>query len=195
MSLGMRGAVLVAGAVLVNAPLVGEAEIPGLRSRATLAAPDLDFELREASIAPDGEVWAAVTARPRGNPVGAESYVLATFDARSQVTRKPLQLPGADVNTSRRAARRRVLEDMEVTADGRLAFALARGAAPAPLAVMRADARDASPLSPPAMSTDVDVQELVVAPGGRLLAVGSSGNHPVVAEIAADPDRRRACDS
>jgi hypothetical protein len=184
-----RCALLIGWVALLDIALMSDAEIPGLRSRATLASSDLDFELREAAVAASGEVWAAVAARPRGNPTAAESFVLATFDGSREVTQMPLRLPGAEPpsDASRRAVRRRLLEDMEVTADGRLAFALAPGANAASIALMRSGAREVEPPRALALSgADADVQELVTASGGRLLAIGVAGNRPIVAEITPE---------
>jgi hypothetical protein len=168
---------------------VHAADIPGLQGRAALAAPDLDFELREAALSTTGsDLWVVASARPRGKPTGVESMWLATFAPGRDVVRTALALPGADASAGA-AARpgRRLLGDVAATRDGRLAFALAPGPNPSSIALLRRDARELEAARPVVLpSSDVDVQQLVQSTGGQLLALGVANNRPFVAEIAGD---------
>jgi hypothetical protein len=189
MSRRFRGWLQMSGLLVLAANAVtAQTAPPGLRSLGTLAAPDLDFELREAALAASGDVWAVVVGRPRGQPTAPESFLLASFDARGEVTRSALQVPGAEQapTTARRRSPRRVVEDIEVSADGRVVLALAAGPIPASIALVGSSDRQLESPRSLGLSRDAEIHELVVVPGGRLLAAGTAGKQPLVAEITPD---------
>jgi hypothetical protein len=168
---------------------VAQPSIPGLKGRASLIAPEFDFELREAAATPAGDVWAVVVARPRGKPTGVESFVLASFRVGGEVTRTDLQLPGVELAAptgARRRSPRRVVEDIESLGDGRVVLALAAGTNPASIVIKRAGVTELDAPQPLPFAPGTDIHELVALADGRLLAVGTSGTRPIVAEITAE---------
>ena len=184
----MRPVMVAIGSLtLIVSAVAGQSKIPDVRSRATLSAPDLDFELDAVAAAPGGEVWAVVVGRPRGNPTAAETTMLASFGGAGAVTRTPVQLPLADRPTTvaRRGAPRDAVKDMEVAADGRVVLALPRWDTPPSIALVSATGKALETPRPLELSRDADIQELVLV-GRRLIALGTVSNRPLVAEITTE---------
>ena len=188
MKRGMRPVMVAIGLLtLIVSAVAAQTKIPDVQSRATLSAPDLDFELDAVAAAPGGEVWAVVVGRPRGNPTATETTMLASFGVTGAVTRTPLELPLADRSTTdvRRGAPRDLVKDMEVVANGRVVLALPRWNTAPSIALVSATGKTLETPRPLELSRDADIQKLVVV-GSRLIALGTVGNRPLVAEITTE---------
>lgn len=166
------------------------AQIPDVVGRASLAAANRDFELRDAALSPDGRtLWVVAAARPKGQIRGGDDLVLATFAADTLVAQEPLNVPGLSrgQTSTARPLGMRAIEDMAFAADGRLLIALARGTNPSSILPVDTAARTAGEPLPLALgSPSADVHELVRTIRGRLLAVGVDGPQIFVAELADD---------
>jgi hypothetical protein len=184
---GLSRAIAIVACVAVST-LVVSAEIPGVLGRASLANSELDFELQASAVAPDGQaLWFVTTARPKGQVRGDGSLVLATVDARNQLTQSALVLgpPVAAADQLNPGAPRQLVEGMTFDAHGDLLIAVGRGRAPAAIVKVPTATRRADAARPLQLSTaDFDLHELVRLTDGRVLAFGIVEDKLFAAELA-----------